>query len=167
MRDLVQQTYTGAGRPSIDPIVFFKLQLVMFFEGIRSERQLMCQAADRLSVHWYLGYDLGEALPDHSSLSRIRTRYGLEVFRRFFDAILDQCQEAHLVWGKELCAIRSLETVCSLIRGISGYEPKGTVITDGLMLGAIPNLLGESRQRSPYGLDWPSIRKAGENEEKR
>ena len=102
VRDLVQQTYTSAGRPSIDPVVFFKLQLVMFFEGIRSERQLMRQAADRLSVRWYLGYDLGEPLPDHSSLSRIRTRYGLDVFRRFFDAILEQCQQAKLIWGKEL-----------------------------------------------------------------
>jgi Transposase domain (DUF772) len=37
----------------------------MFFEGIRSERQLMRHAADRLSVLWYLGYDLGEPLPDH------------------------------------------------------------------------------------------------------
>jgi transposase len=102
VRTFVQRTYADGGRPSIDPIVFFKLQLVMFFEGIRSERQLMRQAADRLSVRWYLGYDLGEALPDHSSLSRIRTRYGLDVFRRFFDAILEQCQQAKLIWGKEL-----------------------------------------------------------------
>lgn len=74
----------------------------MFFEGIRSERQLVLQAADRLSVRWYLGYDLDELLPDHSSLSRIRTRYGLDVFRRFFDTIVEQCQQAKLVWGKEL-----------------------------------------------------------------
>lgn len=102
VREFVQQTYAGGGRPSIDPIVFFKLQLVMFFEGIRSERQLLRQAADRLSVRWYLGYDLAEPLPDHSSLSKIRTRYGLDVFRRFFDAIVEQCQQAKLVWGKEL-----------------------------------------------------------------
>jgi transposase len=109
----VQQTYASCkGRPSIDPIVFFKLQLVMFFEGIRSERQLMRHAADRLSVRWYVGYDLGEPLPDHSSLTRIRSRYGVDVFRRFFEQIVQQCQEAGLVWGKELCAIRSLETVC-------------------------------------------------------
>ncbi len=56
VREFVQQTYAGGGRPSIDPVVFFKLQLVMFFEGIRSERQLMRQAADRLSVRWFLGY---------------------------------------------------------------------------------------------------------------
>ena len=52
VRDFVHETYAGGGRPSIDPSVFFKLQLVMFFEGIRSERRLMRHAADRLSVLW-------------------------------------------------------------------------------------------------------------------
>jgi transposase len=55
VREFVQETYASKGRPSIDPIVFFKLQLVIFFEGIRSERQLMRHAADRLSVRWYIG----------------------------------------------------------------------------------------------------------------
>ncbi len=102
VREFVQETYAGRGRPSIDPIVFFKLQLVMFFEDIRSERLLMRHAADRLSVRWYVGYDLNEPLPDHSSLTRIRTRYGVEVFRRFFEKIVEQCQQAGLVWGREL-----------------------------------------------------------------
>jgi transposase len=102
VREFVHETYAHGGRPSIDPIVFFKLQLVMFFEGIRSERQLMRHAADRLSVRWFLGYDLGEPLPDHSSLTKIRTRYGIEVFRRFFEAVVEQCQQAGLVWGREL-----------------------------------------------------------------
>ena len=101
-REFVQKTYAVGGRPSIDPIVFFKLQLVMFLEGIRSERQLLQHAADRLSVRWYLGYDLNEPLPDHSSLTRIRERYGLNVFRRFFEQIVEQCQEAGLIWGREL-----------------------------------------------------------------
>jgi hypothetical protein len=43
-----------------------------------------------------------EPLPDHASLTRIRARYGVEVFRRFFDVIVEQCQQAGLVWGKEL-----------------------------------------------------------------
>src|SRR6185312_1699171 len=102
--DFVQEYYAKVGRPSIDPTVFFKLQLVMCFEGVRSERQLMRQAADSLSIRWYLGYHLDESLPDHSSLTRIRTRYGVEVFRRFFEAVIDQCQQAGLVWGKELYA---------------------------------------------------------------
>jgi transposase len=100
--DLVRESYAIVGRPSVDPVVFFKLQLVMFFEDIRSERLLMRQVADRLSVRWYVGYDLDEPLPDHSTLSKIRARYGLEVFRRFFEAIVEQCRQAKLVWGKEL-----------------------------------------------------------------
>src|SRR5215469_7664526 len=102
VREFVQKTYAIGGRPSIDPVVFFRLQLVMFFEGIRSERQLMRHAADRLSIRWYIAYDLGEPLPDHSSLTRIRERYGVDIFRRFFDAIVEQCQQEKLVWGKEL-----------------------------------------------------------------
>jgi transposase len=102
VRNLVRGTYAEAGRPSIDPVVFFKLELILFFEGLRSERQLMQVVADRLSLRWYLGYDLTESLPDHSSLSRIRERYGLEVFRRFFETIVEQCITAGLVWGKEL-----------------------------------------------------------------
>src|SRR5919199_1156850 len=102
VRDLVTSCYAPIGRPSVDPVVFFKLQLAMFFEGIRSERQLMEVAADRLSLRWYLGYDLHEALPDHSSLSKIRDRYGVTIFRCFFERIVEQCQQAGLVWGKEL-----------------------------------------------------------------
>jgi transposase len=102
VRELVAPYYAVGGRPSIDPMVFFKLELVMFFEGIRSERQLLRLAADRLGVRWYIGYDLDEPLPDHSSLTRIRERYGLEVFRRFFEAIVERCVAAGLVWGEEL-----------------------------------------------------------------
>src|SRR3954470_19436784 len=103
VRELVAERYAASsGRPSVDPVVFFRLQLVMFFENIRSERQLMRVAADRLSVRWFLGYDLNEALPDHSSLTKIRERYGLEVFRRFFEEIVELCIEAGLVWGEEL-----------------------------------------------------------------
>ena len=55
VRKFVWETYANTGRPSIDPAVFFKLQLIMFFEDIRSERLLMRLVADRLSVRWYLG----------------------------------------------------------------------------------------------------------------
>jgi transposase len=101
VRDLVGPLYARGGRPSVDPVVFFKLQLVMFFEDIRSERQLMGIVSDRLSLRWYLGYDLFEPLPDHSSLTRIRERYGLLVFRNFFERIVEECIEVGLVWGEE------------------------------------------------------------------
>ncbi len=102
VRDWVADKYAAIGRPSIDPVVFFKLELLLFFEGLRSERKLLETAHLHLGYRWYLGYNLDEPLPDHSSLSKIRQRLGVETFQRFFDHIVDLCQEAGLVWGKEL-----------------------------------------------------------------
>jgi transposase len=102
VRDWVQELYAERGRPSIDPVIFFKLQLVMFFEGIRSERKHIETASLNLAHRWYLGYALDEPLPDHSSLTRIRQRLGIDVFQRFFEQVVDLCQEAGLVWGREL-----------------------------------------------------------------
>jgi transposase len=102
VRPWVEAFYTPFGRPSIDPVVFFKLQLIMLFEGIRSERLLMEQASLQLAWRWYLGYDLDETLPDHSSLTKIRERYGLPIFRRFFEHIVTLCAQAGLIWGDEV-----------------------------------------------------------------
>src|SRR3954469_13214204 len=98
VRDWSRDLHAERGRPSIDPVIFFKLQLVMFFEGIRSERQLSQTAKLTLAPRWYLGYALDEDLPDHSSLTRIRQRPGIEIFQRFFEQIVDLCQEAVLAW---------------------------------------------------------------------
>src|SRR5436309_8739830 len=96
VREFVQETYEGLGRPSVDPVVFFKLQLVMFFEGLRSERKLIETASLHLAHRWCLGYHLDEPLPDHSSLTRIRQRLGVEMFRRFFEQVVQLCVEAGL-----------------------------------------------------------------------
>jgi transposase len=102
VRDWTRTHYADRGRPSIDPVVFFKLQLIMFFEGIRSERQLIATASLNLAHRWYLGYALDEDLPDHSSLTRIRQRLGGAIFEPLFEQIVDRCQDAGLVWGREL-----------------------------------------------------------------
>jgi transposase len=102
VRDLADEFYSSIGRPSVDPVVFFKLQLIAFFEGIRSERQLMDTVNLNLAHRWFIGYDLDEPVPDHSSLSKIRERFGLEVFQQFFEHIVELCIGAGLVWGEEL-----------------------------------------------------------------
>jgi transposase len=102
VRDWAKDCYAVRGRPSVDPVVFFKLQLVMFLEGIRSERMLMKYASLNLAHRWYLGYCLDQPLPDHSTLTKIRQRLGLPIFRRFFEHVVELCREAGLVWGKEL-----------------------------------------------------------------
>jgi transposase len=102
VHDLADEFYSSTGRPSVDPVVFFKLQLIAFFEGIRSERQLMETVNLNLSHRWFIGYDLDEPVPDHSSLSKIPERFGLEVFQLFFEHIVELCIQAGLVWGDEL-----------------------------------------------------------------
>lgn len=102
VRELADKFYSSIGRPSVDPVVFFKLQLIAFFEGIRSERKLMETVNLNLAHRWFIGYDLGEPVPDHSSLSKIRERFGLDVFQRFFEHIVELCIQAGLVWGEEL-----------------------------------------------------------------
>jgi transposase len=107
VRNLAADCDASGGRPSIDPVVFFRLHLLLFFARIPSERQLMEQANYNLAMRCgcplgRTGYNLDEPLPDHSSLSRIRARLGLPVFRRFVEAIVRQCIAAGLVWGKEL-----------------------------------------------------------------
>ena len=94
VRDLVCHLYSDLGRPSIDPVVFFK--------GIRSERLLMETVSLNLAHRWFIGYDLDEDVPDHSSQSKIRERYGMQIFQQFFEQIVDLCVEAGLVWGEEL-----------------------------------------------------------------
>jgi transposase len=101
VRDWVRDLYAERGRPSIDPVVVFKLQLVMVFEGIRFGRQVIETARLHLAHRWYLGYALDEALPDHSSLTRIRQRLGVGVFQRVFEQVVDLCQTVGLVWGRE------------------------------------------------------------------
>ena len=91
VRELVRDRYAPTGRPGVDPVVYFKLELIMFFEGIRSERRLIETASLNLAHRWYLGYALDEPLPDHSTLSRIRARLGLATFRRSFDHVVELC----------------------------------------------------------------------------
>jgi transposase len=63
VRDWTRELYAERGRPSIDPVVFFTLQLIMFFEGIRSERKLIETASPNLAHRWYLGYALMRTSP--------------------------------------------------------------------------------------------------------
>ena len=65
---------------------------ILFFEGLRSERKLVETASLNLAHRWYLGYALDEPLPDHSTLSKVRQRLGVGVFRRFFEHVVELCQ---------------------------------------------------------------------------
>jgi transposase len=77
---------------------------MMLVEGMRSERQLVKFADLNLAHRWLLGCHLDQPLPDRSSGVKIRQRLGLPVFRRFFEHVVDLCEDAGLIWGKEVLA---------------------------------------------------------------
>lgn len=88
------------GRPSIDPESALRLMLAGFLEGIVHDRALMRRAQTDLAFRWFAGYRLDEKLPDHSSLTRIRQRWGAARFKRVFERVVRACVEAGLVKGE-------------------------------------------------------------------
>ena len=92
----------SVGRPGIPPGVYFRMLLIGYFEGIDSERGIAWRVADSLSLRRFLGLDLQEATPDHSSLSRIRWRLDPDTHAAVFRMILLALQEAGLIKGQTI-----------------------------------------------------------------
>lgn len=88
------------GRPGIDPEAAVRLMLAGFFHGIVHDRKLMREAQVNIAIRWFAGYTLEDKLPDHSSLTRIRQRWGEEMFRRIFARTVADCAKAGLVSGE-------------------------------------------------------------------
>jgi transposase len=101
LRPLTSKYYGIEGHKSIDPVVFFKLMLVGYLDNICSDRKIIEQCALRLDVLYFLGYDIDEPLPWHSTLSRTRKLFGEDVFLSFFRDILRKCVEKGMVNGKQ------------------------------------------------------------------
>lgn len=98
LHEAVRECYCqDNGRPSIDPEAALRLMLAGFFEGIVHDRKLMQRAQTDLAFRWFAGYALHERLPEHSSLTRIRQRWGAERFRRIFVKTVEACMAAGLV----------------------------------------------------------------------
>jgi transposase len=99
---LYQQTralYSHTGQPSLDPVVFFKLVLVGRLENIASDRRLVEHCSLRLDILYFLGYEVDEDLPWHSTISRTRQLYPVAIFEHLFDQVFGQCVAAGLVAG--------------------------------------------------------------------
>lgn len=92
--------YGKEGQKSIDPVVFMKLMLVGYLENINSDRRIVSSSAMRMDILYFLGYDLSEELPWHSTLSRTRKLYGEETFLDLFKQVLKLCIDKGLICGK-------------------------------------------------------------------
>ena len=88
------------GRPSLSPGRYFRLLLVGYFEGLDSERGIAWRAADSLAIRSFLGLELSEGAPDHSTISRTRRLIDVETHRQVFTWIQEQLAVAGLLVGK-------------------------------------------------------------------
>ena len=110
VRELTAPRYAvQQGRPSIDPEVYFRMQLVAYFFGVTSERQLCEDVYYNLAYRWFCHLSLDDEVPDHSSLTRIRDRYGAEIFESAFRRIVEQCKQKGLV--KDSCRVMTDATL--------------------------------------------------------
>ena len=102
VRREVADCYGHRGNPSVDPAVLMKLMLLLYLEDVPSERQLVREMPVRLDWLWFCGYDLDDAIPNHSVISKARRRWGPETFEWLFAEVLDACVAAGLVDGEVL-----------------------------------------------------------------
>lgn len=85
------------GRPSIAPELYFRMMLIGYIFSIKSTRQLVQDIHFNICYRWFCGLTLTDSIPHHASLSRIKKRYKVEVFEKFFQSIVEQCQQAGLL----------------------------------------------------------------------
>ena len=100
VEELCRPFYKDGGRPGVPPGVYFRMLLVGYFEGIASQRGIAWRCSDSLSIREFLGLAATEDSPDHSSLTRIRTRLPLDAHAHVFDWVLRLAREKKLVAGK-------------------------------------------------------------------
>lgn len=94
--------YGNCGQESIDPVVFFKVLMVGYLNNINSDRALMRFCSNCLDVRLFLGYDINENLPFHSTISRTRGLFGEELFLELFRKVLGLCVNKGMVKGKRM-----------------------------------------------------------------
>ena len=104
--DLAAPYYPANGRPSVDPVSMFKMLLVGYLYGVKSERRLVQEVQLNIVYRWFCGFELTDTIPDHSTFSKTRLRKWNEsrLFQEVFCEMIRRCVKSGLVDGKELAA---------------------------------------------------------------
>jgi transposase len=152
------------GRPGVPPGVYFRMLMIGYFEGLDSERGIAWRCADSLSLREFLGYDLTEHTPDHSTLSVIRNRIDIETHQEVFGWILKRLAEQGLISGKTIgvdaTTLEANAALRSLVRRDTGesYEEFLTALAkeSGIETPTRQDLARLDRKRKGKGSndDW-------------
>ena len=154
------------GRPSVPPGVYFRMLLVGYFEGIGSERAIAWRCQDSLSLKEFLGLGPSEAVPEHSSLSRIRQRLDASVFKGFQKLILSMLKPAGMLKGRQLALDTTLlqadAAMSTIVKRDTNESYPGYVKRLARAAGERPSRAGRSRfdkkrkGRTTSNKDWSS-----------
>ena len=136
------------GRPGIDPEAAVRLMLAGFFQGVVHDRKLMREAQVNIAIRWFAGYRLDEKLPDHSSLTKIRQRWGADRFKQIFLKTVRSCIDANLVNGE------TVHVDATLIRADVSWESlttehAETVIKENVSVEDKPKSRGRPSKKQP------------------
>ena len=112
------------GRPPIDPVVYFKMLMVGFLENLPSERAIAARCGDSLMIRRFLGYELDEDTPHHSSFTVIRQRLSQEVYQNVFDIVLEGLRRHGLLRGKHLGIDSSVMEANASLRALENRNTK-------------------------------------------
>lgn len=118
--------YGAEGQQSIDPVVFFKLMLIGYLENLNSDRRIINAVQLRLDMLFFIGYNIDEQLPWHSTLSRTRQLYGQEVFKDLFKKVLALCIEQGMVSGKR----QAIDSIAVQANASMGSLQKKEILND-------------------------------------
>lgn len=104
--EILAPYYPSNGRPSVDPVSMFKMLLIGYLYGVKSERRLVEEVQLNLAYRWFCGFELCDKIPDHSTFSKTRVRkwQKSDLFAKIFREIVKRCVENGLVDGKEMAA---------------------------------------------------------------
>ena len=145
LRDEIADLYCpDNGRPGIDPEVAVRLMLAGFLLGVVHDRRLMREAAVNIAIRWFVGYGLHERLPDHSSLTRIRQRWGAERFRLIFDRTVQACIAAKIATGEVV------HLDASLIRAHVSWDALAVRYVAAVTEADLNGALRDSRQSGKF-----------------
>jgi transposase len=158
---------TRRGRPSLPPGRYFRMHLIGYFEGIDSERGLEWRCADSLSLREFLRLGTTEPVPDHSWLSKTRSRLPLEVHEAVFTWVLQRLAEHGLIQGERIgidaSTMEANAALRTLVRRDSGESYRAMLERlaqeSGIATPTAEDLIRLDRQRKDKRLskrDWAS-----------
>ena len=136
--DETRGLYSHTGQPSLDPVVFFKLLLVGQLENLVSDRRLIEHCALRLDILLFLGYEVDEELPWHSTVSRTRQLFPAAVFERLFDHVFGQCVAQGLVAGDRQAVDSAPVKANASLEGLCEKQPMEALASPLTVAGQSP-----------------------------